>query len=45
MAPLARGAAPGEFPQSAVLVPESPTPAGGGTARRMWYSIEDLTRT
>lgn len=30
------------FPQSAVLVPESPLAADGGRAGRMWYSIEGL---
>lgn len=30
------------FPQSAVLVPESATPADGGRRGRMWYSIEGL---
>lgn len=31
-----------EFPQAAVLVPESSTPADGGRRGRMWYSIEGL---
>lgn len=41
LAPLAE-ALHREFPQSAVLVPESPTPADGGRKGRMWYSIEGL---
>lgn len=41
LAPLA-DALRQEFPQAAVLVPESPTPADGGRRGRMWYSIEGL---
>ena len=41
LAPLA-DALQREFPQAAVLVPESPTPADGGRRGRMWYSIEGL---
>ena len=41
LAPLA-DALHREFPQAAVLVPESPTPADGGRRGRMWYSIEGL---
>lgn len=41
LAPLA-DALRREFPQAAVLVPESPTPADGGRKGRMWYSIEGL---
>jgi phospholipase/carboxylesterase len=33
------------FPQSAVLVPEAPTPADGGRRGRQWYSIEGLRET
>ncbi len=33
------------FPQAAVLVPESATPADGGRRGRMWYSIEGLRDT
>lgn len=41
LAPLAQ-ALHAAFPQSAVLVPESPTPTDGGRRGRMWYSIEGL---
>lgn len=41
LAPLA-DALHAEFPQAAVLVPESATPADGGRRGRMWYSIEGL---
>jgi phospholipase/carboxylesterase len=41
LGPLA-GALHSAFPQSAVLVPESPTPAEGGRRGRMWYAIDGL---
>ena len=41
LAPLA-DALRRDFPQAAVLVPESPTPTDGGRRGRMWYSIEGL---
>ncbi len=41
LAPLA-DALHAAFARSAVLVPESPTPADGGRRGRMWYSIEGL---
>jgi predicted esterase len=44
LAPLA-DALHAEFPQAAVLVPESATPADGGRRGRMWYSIEGLQQS
>ncbi|MBL8334341.1 MAG: esterase [Rubrivivax sp.] len=41
LAPLAQ-ALHAEFPQSAVLVPESALPADGGRRGRMWYSTDGL---
>jgi phospholipase/carboxylesterase len=40
-APLAR-ALRRQFPQSAVLAPESPLPADGGRRGRQWYSIDGI---
>lgn len=42
LAPLAQ-ALRQQFPNAAVLVPESDTPADGGRRGRMWYSIEGMT--